>query len=219
MSINYPIAGYSSTPYRGTPPWGSLGHGESMKKNGLATLRNERGWTQEHTASLAGLSLGGYRKLEYGERELKAAQIEKFARLFDASDAEVLGRDTRQAVPLVGYVGAGAEAHFYATADDPREMIDAPDGATENTVAVEIHGESLGPLFDRWIVFYDEVRSPVTPDLIGRLCVVGLIDDRVLVKKIQRSRGGSYILLSNTEAPMVDVEIAWAAKVLNMVPR
>ncbi|MBZ9939174.1 helix-turn-helix domain-containing protein [Mesorhizobium sp. BR1-1-16] len=190
-----------------------------MKKNGLASLRAVRDWTQEHTAMLAGLSLGGYRKLEYGERELKAAQIEKFARLFDASEAEVMGREGRATVPLVGYVGAGAEAHFYASADDPRETVDAPDGATDDTVAVEIHGESLGPLFDRWIVFYDEVRSPVTPDLIGRLCVVGLIDDRVLVKKIQRSRSGAYILLSNTEAPMVDVEIAWAARVRNMVPR
>lgn len=123
-------------------------------------------------------------------------------------------------VPLVGYVGAGATAHFYASADSPDEWVDAPDGATADTVAVEIRGDSLGSLFDQWLVYYDEVRSPVTPDLIGRLCVVGLLNDQVLVKRIRRSKTpGLYHLESNTEGPIFDVEIAWAARVKSMVPR
>jgi phage repressor protein C with HTH and peptisase S24 domain len=158
---------------------------------------------------------------EYGTRELKANRITKFMKLYGATEAEVLGRspDARTMVPLVGYVGAGAEAHFYAFGDDPAEMIEAPEGATESTVAVEIRGESLGPLFEHWLVFYDDVRSPVTSDLIGRLCVVGLPDDRVLVKKIQSARSGLFHLLSNTEAPILDVEVSWAARVKHMVPR
>lgn len=126
----------------------------------------------------------------------------------------------RREVKLVGYVGAGAEAHFYASADDELDRVPAPDGATDSTVAVEIRGESLGALFDRWLVYYDEVRSPVTPDLIGRLCVVGLEDDRVLVKQIKPSKApGLYHLLSNTEGPILDVAIRWAARVKSMVPR
>lgn len=123
-------------------------------------------------------------------------------------------------VKLVGYVGAGAAAHFYGEAEGELGRVPAPDGATESTVAVEVRGESLGALFDRWLVYYDDVRSPVTPDLIGALCVVGLADDRVLVKQIKASRSkGLYHLLSNTEAPILDVPIDWAAKVKNMVPR
>ncbi|WP_207633223.1 phage repressor protein [Devosia aurantiaca] len=91
-------------------------------------------------------------------------------------------------VPVVGYVGAGAEAHFYALSDGELDRVPAPDGATPETVAVEIRGESLGPLFERWLVHYDDVRSPITQDLVGQLCVVGLPDDRVLVKKIRRAK-------------------------------
>lgn len=129
-------------------------------------------------------------------------------------------RPGRREVQLVGYVGAGAEAHFYAAGDEGLGTVPAPDDATPETVAVEIRGESLGSLFDQWIVYYDEVRSPITPDLIGRLCVVGLPDDRVLIKQVKRSKvAGLYHLLSNTEGPILDVEIMWAAKVKSMVPR
>lgn len=125
-------------------------------------------------------------------------------------------------VPVVGYVGAGAEAHFYALSDGELDRVPAPDGATPETVAVEIRGESLGPLFERWLVHYDEVRSPITPDLHGQLCVVGLPNDKVLVKKVRPAKSkakGLYDLLSNTEDPMPDQVVEWAAKVKSMVPR
>lgn len=136
---------------------------------------------------------------------------------------EVVGEPEREnyapsIVKLVGYVGAGAAAHFYDAAD--LGTVPAPEGATADTVAMEIRGESLGALFEHWLVYYDEVRSPVTADMIGRLCVVGLPDDRVLVKKIQRARTqGFYHLLSNTEEPMFDQEVLWAARVKSMKPR
>lgn len=126
----------------------------------------------------------------------------------------------RSEVPLVGYVGAGAVAHYYATADDGLGTAPAPEGATETTVAVEVRGESLGALFEHWLVYYDDVRSPITHDMIGRLCVVGLPDDRILVKKIKRSKtAGLFHLLSNIEEPMFDQELLWGARVKSMMPR
>lgn len=126
-------------------------------------------------------------------------------------------------VPVVGYVGAGAAAHYYAVSQGELDRVPAPSDASQETVAVEIRGDSVGPLFNQWLVFYDDVRSPVTSDLIGRLCVVGLLDDRILVKQIRRSRKypGRYELVSNspTEPVMEGVEIAWAARVKHMVPR
>ena len=122
-------------------------------------------------------------------------------------------------VKVVGYVGAAAAAHFYAVAQGELDEVPAPEGATPATVAVEIRGSSLGELFDRWLVFYDDVRRPMTPDLIGHLCVVGLADDRVLIKKIRRGANGLYDLLSNVEEPIRGVEIEWAARVKSMFPR
>lgn len=160
-------------------------------------------------------------------QEIPLEMIEAAARFFNELPPgfeDMVGwLDTRPGaveVPLVGYVGAGAEAHFYAESQGPFDMVPAPDGVTPSTVAVEIHGGSLGELFDHWIVFYDDVRSPVTPDLIGRLCIVGLEDDRILIKKIKASKTkGLYHLLSNMEEPILDASVRWAAKVKSMVPR
>ncbi len=123
-------------------------------------------------------------------------------------------------VPVVGYVGAGAEVHFYALVRGELDEVDLPKGAPESTVAVEIRGESLGSIFNRWLVYYDSVHRPVTPELIGELCVVGLEDGRILVKQIQRGRSnGLFNLVSLTDKPIEDVPVEWAAKINNISPR
>jgi hypothetical protein len=49
------------------------------------------------------------------------------------------------------------------------------------------------------------------------LCVVGLEDGRVLVKQVQRGKTERrYDLLSQTEPPIRDVAVDWAAKVRSM---
>lgn len=123
--------------------------------------------------------------------------------------------------PVVGYVGAGAAAHYYAVSQGDLDRVPAPPDSSANTVAVEIKGDSIGSLFNQWMIFYDDVRSPVTPDLIGRLCVVGLMDDRVVVKKIKKSKTpGLFDLISNDDRENItDVEIIWAARVKHMAPR
>lgn len=130
----------------------------------------------------------------------------------------------RAGVPMVklkGYVGAGSEAHFYALADEDFEEVPAPPGAVDQTVAVEIKGTSMGPALNSWLVFYDDVRSPIEDNMLNRLCVVGLADDRILVKKVERVRNGRLRLISNNpeEPPIDDVVIEWAALVSSMRPR
>lgn len=188
--------------------------------NNLKSLREAHGLTLDEAALRMGLSRGGYIKLERGERRLTSEYIARAASVYRVPQVDVIGGDEPDTVPLVGYVGAGAEAHFYATGQGPFELVPAPEGSNEKTVAVEIRGTSLGALFDQWLVFYDEIRTPVTPDLIGKLCVVGLPDERVLIKQIKPSRErGLYHLLSNTEPPILDAQVDWAARVRNLVPR
>lgn len=124
-------------------------------------------------------------------------------------------------VPVKGYVGAGGEAHFYKLADEDYEEVKAPDDATDQTIAVEIKGTSWGRFMNTWLVFYDDIRSPITEDLLGPPCVVGLADDRILIKVIRRDGKGGYRLVSNdpTEADIEDAVIEWAAKVTSMRPR
>lgn len=196
----------------------------------LKKARRDAGFENAVDAARAfGWGVSTYVSHENGTRGLKPDVADRYAKAFKVPAEWLLFAKARKAnepqikpktVPLVGYVGASAEAYFF---DDQGRIDDvpAPDGASEETVAVEIRGDSLGALFDRWLVFYDDVHRPVTADQINRLCVVGLADGRILIKKLQKSRGrnGLFHLLSNTEAPILDVEVEWAARVINMVPR
>jgi hypothetical protein len=123
-------------------------------------------------------------------------------------------------VRIVGYVGAGSAAHYYAIAQGDYEEVEAPIGASDQTVAVEIKGKSFGPLLDSWLVFYEDVRSPISDDLLNHTCVIGLSDDRILIKEVRRERDGSYTLLSNSDEPPIrNAQIEWAAKVTGLRPR
>lgn len=123
-------------------------------------------------------------------------------------------------VAVVGLVGAGSVATLFSEGQGPFDEVEAPANANDNTVALGIEGASLGPAFDHGLVFYDDVRSPVTPDLHGRLCVVGLLDGRVLVKLLRSAGDGTYHLISNSvEEPILNAEVTWAARVTDVRPR
>lgn len=200
----------------------------------LKKAREDAGYPEAAAAARAmEINTQTYAGHENGHRGFKGKSADRYARQFNVSLEWLLtGRGARErtrrtpaprpgerrTVPLAGYVSAGAEAHFMPAGS--LGEVPAPDWASETTVAVEIRGESLGALFDKWLVFYDEVRRPVTSDLIGKLCVVGLDDGRVLIKKLQRSRSrGLFHLLSQTEPPILDAAVEWAARVKSMMPQ
>jgi DNA-binding XRE family transcriptional regulator len=211
-------------------------HNAFMKSEESKRLEEARRRAGFDTASAAAEALGvnkqTYLGHENGLRGFRKDSAQLYARKFGVNvDWLFLKQGPRErgsyekpesvkTVPLVGYVAAGSEMHYI---NDSGEMdrLPAPDGSTEETVAVEIRGESLGPLFDRCLAFYDNVQRPVSNDHINKLCVVGLSDGRIMIKKVQRSRGkGTFHLISNGfEPPILDVEIDWAARVKNIVPR
>lgn len=185
----------------------------------LRRARKARGLTLERLAEALDTSKGYLSDMESGKRSIPSGpMLERLAAALQIPAAELLREDAT--VPVVGYVGAGAEAHYYADGDGGLGQVEAPPGARPSTVAVEIRGESLGPLFDGWLAFYDEARTPVTPDLIGELCVVGLPDGRVLIKRLKPTPDPArFHLLANTEAPLLDQQVTWAARVLTMRPK
>src|SRR5271166_1713750 len=74
-------------------------------------------------------------------------------------------------IPVMGYVGAGSEGHYYALSQGYLDELDFPDRLTDTTDIIELHDHGLGPLFDRWVLFFGEMREPVTDDLFDYVCV------------------------------------------------
>lgn len=127
----------------------------------------------------------------------------------------------KSVVSIVGYVGAGSEAHFYQEGQGTGEEAPMPPEAGANTVAVIVRGDSMPGIADEGdLVYYEDRREPPTDDLIGRLCVVGLGDGRVLVKRLYPDRDpGKFSLYSANSGPMLGVSVAWAARVTWIRPR
>lgn len=192
----------------------------------IADKRREafRAWAKAHggvaeiarTAKVAQTTLYSY--LGGKSDSMKGTTQDAICDAYGVASEELFGQAAT--VPVVGYVQAGAEAVLFAEGQGPFDFVPAPKGSTEKTVAVQVRGESLGPFFSEWLVYYDDVRSPITSDLLNELCVVGLPDGRILVKKVQASREPNlFHLMSQTEGPLLDQEIVWAAKVKTMSPR
>lgn len=123
-------------------------------------------------------------------------------------------------VPVVGYVGAGGQI-LYETGQGPfDEAPMPPKNATPATVAVIVRGDSMaGQLEDGWVVYYDQRHAPPSESLVGKLCVVGLGDGRVLIKRLLPGRrSGCYDLYSANAAPLLDQDVTWAAKVAWIAP-
>ena len=180
--------------------------------------------TRSGLAKALGRSPSAVTDLLNGTRRLRAEEIAIAAEYLGVEPPRLVGGGRAShpmgRVPLVGYVGAGAIAHFYADGQGSFDEVPAPDAASPSTVAVQIRGHSLGALFDNWLVFYDDVRDSPDEMLIGRMCVCGLSDGRVLVKALKRGQvPGLWTLLSNTEPPIYDVALDWAALVREMRPR
>jgi len=184
----------------------------------------DTGKTRSGLAKALGRSPSAITDLLNGSRRLRAEEISLIADYLGVEPPRLVGggRPSHPVgrVPLVGYVGAGALAHYYGDGQGPFDDVDAPDTASPTTVAVQIRGHSLGALFDNWLVFYDDVREQPIDSMIGRMCVCGLADGRILVKALKRGVGaGLWTLLSNTEPPIYDVALDWAALVREMRPR
>jgi transcriptional regulator with XRE-family HTH domain len=122
-------------------------------------------------------------------------------------------------VPVVGYVGAGAEV-FPEDVEGQSERVDPPAGADSDCVALMIRGDSMHPIGDGWLIFYKRDHDGVPDDCIGRLCVVKVLDGPTLLKEIHRGKSTKLWTLHSWNAPAREnVRVEWAARVMDIRPR
>lgn len=167
------------------------------------------GKTQSGLATALGIAHPQITSLLKGTRQIKVSEIPKISAYLETPPPA-------RKFPLVGHVGAGGAVSSQIVTDDT-ELVDGPDDAPLGTVAVEIRGDSLGPGFEGWRAFYADRREPFEETWLGRLCVVGTADDRVLIKWVRAGQTG-YNLISGTGAIEENVTLMWAAPVEDLRP-
>ena len=131
------------------------------------------GKTRSGLARALGRSPSAVTDLLNGHRRLRADEIAIVAEYLGIEPPRLVGGGSGKMIPkapLIGFVGAGAVAHFYADGQGPFDEVEAPLDAKPMTVAVQIRGHSLGALFDNWLVFYDDIRNPPDESLLLAAC-------------------------------------------------
>jgi hypothetical protein len=123
--------------------------------------------------------------------------------------------------PIIGRVGADPEgAVLFATGQDPGDLAPIPPGGTEHARALLVAGHSMrGIVDDGGLIYFEDQRTPPTPDMLGHVVVVEIDTDEVLVKRLLRgSAPGLFDLESLFGATRRDCRIRWAAHITAIIP-
>lgn len=124
-------------------------------------------------------------------------------------------------VPIRGYVGASPDGRIrFSTGDPTNDFALMPVGASAKSIAVYVDGHSMRGVADHGsLIFYEETRTPPTPDMLGHVVVVETVKGDVLVKRLLKgSHKGVYDLESTGAERLEDQKLRWAAHIVSIVP-
>jgi transcriptional regulator with XRE-family HTH domain len=124
-------------------------------------------------------------------------------------------------VPILGRVGANPEGVvLFATGQDAGDLAPIPPGGTDKAAALRVVGHSMRGLADDGaLIYFEDQRTPPTPDMLGHVVVVEVDTDEVLVKRLLRgSRSGLYDLESVAGPTRQDARLRWAAHITAIIP-
>lgn len=123
--------------------------------------------------------------------------------------------------PVIGRVGAdpGGEV-LLAGGQAPPEFAPLPPGGTERAVALRVSGHSMRGLADDGaLIYFEDQRTPPSPDMLGQVVVVELDTGEVLVKRLLRGAAPGRFDLESVAGPTRrDARLRWAAHITAIVP-
>ena len=195
----------------------------------LRLARTEHGFdTAAAAAEAFGWNRNTYASNENGNAPFSYRKAKEYAAafgvrpewLYDASGAMRPGAGPGL-VKVIGRVGANPEGTIlYATGQEADDLAPIPPGGTENAVAVQVSGHSMRGLADDGaLIYFEDQRTPPTPDMLGHVVVVETDTDEVLVKRLLRgSEPGRFDLESLAGPTRHDARLRWAAHITAIIP-
>lgn len=188
--------------------------------NKLKALREERGWTHEKAAEEMGVSRSQFIKLERGERRLTIQYINQAAKAFSVRPSDVIEDMEDNTVPLMGYIGAGAEIlpEMEQVPPEGLDQVHVPFPLPDDMIALEVRGDSMLPVYKdgHVVIVYAEQKKPIT-SFYGEDAAVRTTDGRRFLKTIVK--GSPVTLMSFNAAPIENVALEWVGEIFAVLPR
>ena len=195
----------------------------------LRQARLDKGYeTAASAADVHGWSRNTYASNENGNAPFSYRRAKEYAAAFGVSpewlyDAAgpMRGAALTGLVPVIGRVGANPEGTvLFALGHDPAELAPIPPGGSDQARALRVVGHSMrGVADDGALIYFEDQRTPPTPDMLGHVVVVELETDEVLVKRLLRSSRPGLFDLESLAGPMrQDARLRWAAHITAIIP-
>lgn len=124
-------------------------------------------------------------------------------------------------VRIIGRVGANPDGRVVLSdADESWDMTPLPPGAVDRVSALEVEGHSMrGFADDGSLIYFEDQRSPPTPDMLGHVVILETEDGQVLIKRLLRGdEKGRYDLESIAGPMMQNQRLRWAAYPSAIIP-
>lgn len=191
----------------------------------LREVRKLRGFTSaKEAAERFNFVYATYSQHERGSVAITRAARD-YARAYKVSEAWLLtgegkGPDATRSVPVMGYVGAGAEVEpdYEQVPAEGLDQINVPFDLPGDMVAFQVRGDSMLPQFSDGmviIVFREQRRAIET--FYGEQAIVRTEDGRRYVKTIERGTNG-ITLTSWNARPIENVTLAWIGEIFTFFP-
>lgn len=149
-------------------------------------------------------------------RRIESWELLKMMDFFGSSPGQ-----TWSAVPIMGYLGAGAEVEpdFEQVPPEGLDEIDVPFTLPSEMIAFRVRGESMLPVYKdgEVIVVYREQQKPIE-SFYGEEAAVRTTDGRRFIKTIMRGQDGTVTLMSWNAQPIENVEIEWVGEIFAALP-
>ena len=207
----------------------------------LKTVRQECGYASARAAADAfGWNVNSYGSNENGNAPYSFRRAKDYAAAFgvnalwlydgsppkhgrslapSAAQAAVLANE--RMAPIIGRVGADPDGIvLLALGQSSGDLAPIPPGGTDKAVALRVVGHSMpGVADDGALIYFEDQRTPPTPDMLGHVVVVETDTDEVLVKRLLRgSKARHYDLESVAGPTRRDCRIRWAAHITAIIP-
>ena len=193
-----------------------------MTVDWIRSALKRTGKTRSGLAKALGRSPSAVTDLLNGHRRLRADEIATVSDYLGVEPPRLIGGGPPRppSAPLVGYVGAGAVAHFYADGQGPFDDVDAPLDSKPTTVAVQVRGQ-LARRLVRQLARLLRLHPQSAGRQSRRTHVRLWAQRRAGPDQVGETQPPDRIMesFSNTEPPIYDVGLDWAAPVREMRPR